>query len=338
MAKISREARAELVSAVGARYRGSNRGDKTRILDEFVRVTGDHRKHAVRVLQGKAEGEKPRSSPRPTLYDEATRQSLVVLWEASDRICGKRLRPLLPLLITSLERHGHLQLDEGVREKLLRVSASTMDRLLAAARAGSKKRRRKPPAVQSQIPVRTFADWDDPLPGFMEADLVAHCGGIVSSFCVSATRRNSPPQSTIGPSAFVRAGVQRHVITTACRPECASQDSGCAYTARRDLWASMLGTRRRNRAMPNTALSHHMEAESMNLSDRRQGQSLAGTHKSIAAYKSSVSSAAAAAGRLLHDMARPKPRLASQTIAMLVRPRTVESDNSIPAAWAMVRT
>jgi len=87
---------------------------------------------------------------------------------------------LIPLLVTSLERHGHLQLDEKVREKILRISASSIDRLLAPARAGSKKRRKRPPAVRGKIPIRTFADWDDPLLGFMEIDLVAHCGGSVS--------------------------------------------------------------------------------------------------------------------------------------------------------------
>lgn len=180
MAKISREARAELVGAVATRYGSASKDDKTRILDEFVRITGYHRKHAVRVLRGKAGPGKPRSTSRPTVYGEAVRQALVVLWEASDRICGKRLRPLLPLLISSLERHGHISLEEAVREKLLHVSASTIDRLLAPARAVSKKRRRNPPAVRSQIPVRTFADWQDPLPGFMQADLVAHCGGTIS--------------------------------------------------------------------------------------------------------------------------------------------------------------
>jgi hypothetical protein len=181
MAVISREARAELVSAVVERYQASSKVDKTRILDEFVRLTGYHRKHAVRVLLGRAPAEKPRARARPRLCDEAVRQALVVLWEASDRICGKRLRPLLPLLVSSLERHGHLQLDKLVRQKLLRASASTIDRLLAPARSGgARKRRNKPPAVRSQIPVRTFADWGDPLPGFMEMDLVAHCGGSMS--------------------------------------------------------------------------------------------------------------------------------------------------------------
>ncbi|MBW2588895.1 MAG: ISNCY family transposase, partial [Deltaproteobacteria bacterium] len=81
MAVISREAREELVSAVVERYQASSKVDKTRILDEFVRLTGYHRKHAVRVLLGRAPAEKPRARARPRLYDEAVRQALVVLWE-----------------------------------------------------------------------------------------------------------------------------------------------------------------------------------------------------------------------------------------------------------------
>lgn len=178
---VNREARAELTRAVAERYRGSSRDEKTLILNEFVRLTGYHRKHALRLLGQRAADRKSVGASRPRIYDEAVRQALVVLWEASDRICGKRLRPLLPLLIDSLERHGHLELHGEVRRKLLRASASTIDRLLAPARAaGPQKRRNSPPAVRSQIPVRTFADWKDPLPGFMEVDLVAHGGGRVS--------------------------------------------------------------------------------------------------------------------------------------------------------------
>jgi hypothetical protein len=68
------------------------------------------------------------------LYDEAVREALVVLWEASDRVCGKRLKPLLPVLVEALERHGHLRLDDVVRAKLNAASASTVDRLLAERR------------------------------------------------------------------------------------------------------------------------------------------------------------------------------------------------------------
>ena len=122
MVIISRAARVELVQAVAERYITSSKTDKTRILDEFVRLTGYHRKHAVRVLRGQASATERTCTSRPRLFDEAVQQALVVLWEASDRICGKRLRPLLPLLISSLERHGHLQLEVVIRERLLSVS------------------------------------------------------------------------------------------------------------------------------------------------------------------------------------------------------------------------
>ena len=180
---ISGEARRELVRAVGERYRVGTREEKRRILDEFVAVTGWHRKHAIRTLN--AEGAAgSRRRPRPRLYDEAVGQALLTLWEASDRVCAKRLRPLLPMLVGALERHGHLQLDEGIRTRVLAASAATIDRLLAepraVARGGNRRGARARPALRGSVPVRTFADWKDPLPGCMEADLVAHCGDTVA--------------------------------------------------------------------------------------------------------------------------------------------------------------
>ena len=178
---VSRKARLELVRAVAARYRASTKAEKARILDEFVAIAGYHRKHAIRLLTvGVDAPERIGRAARPRIYDEAVSQALVVLWEAADRICGKRLKPLLPLLIASLEQHGHLRLNEAVRAKLLRMGASTIDRLLAPTRApgmAQGKRHRKPPSVKGAIPVRTFADWGVPKPGFMEIDLVAHGGG-----------------------------------------------------------------------------------------------------------------------------------------------------------------
>lgn len=175
--KISMQARRELIQAIGERYRGSCRQEKLRILDEFVAVTGYHRKHSIRVLNMAAVGAAGRR-PRLRLYDEAVREALVVLWEASDRICGKRLKPLLPVLVEALERHGHLRLDHVVRAKLSAASVSTLDRLLAEPRGAVGRRRptRAVPAIRRTIAVRTFADWKEPLPGYMEADLVAHGG------------------------------------------------------------------------------------------------------------------------------------------------------------------
>ncbi len=181
MRQVSMTTRDELLAAVKERYRHGQSTEKTRILDEFVAVTGYHRKHAMRVLR--REGSAPctsvsRRSRR--VYNDATREALVLLWEASDRICGKRLKPLMLILIEAMERHGHLQLDPDVRTGLLSMSAATIDRALCEVReqAGGRKRRRAAPssAIRRRIPIRTFADWQDPPPGFIEADLVAHSG------------------------------------------------------------------------------------------------------------------------------------------------------------------
>lgn len=179
MSEISATTRQELVQAVGERYRGGTPDAKRQILDEFVALTGYHRKHAIRVLNGSPGPPASQKRGRLRLYDEAVRQALIVFWEASDRVCGKRLKPLLPILLPALERHGHLNLASGVRALLLAVSAATIDRMLSGARAsagGRRARAKTTPAVRRSVPVRTFADWHDPAPGFVEADLVVHCG------------------------------------------------------------------------------------------------------------------------------------------------------------------
>lgn len=178
MSTMSTGARKEIVRSVARRYRMAGAAEKRRLLDEFAALTGYHRKHAIRVLNATPPAKAALRPPRSRLYDEAVRQTLVVLWEASDRVCGKRLKALVPVLLPALERHGHLRLDEAVRDRLLRVSAATMDRLLSEARQGSGRRRRPKttPRVRGSIAVRTFGDWHDPDPGFCQADLVAHCG------------------------------------------------------------------------------------------------------------------------------------------------------------------
>jgi hypothetical protein len=110
-------------------------------------------------------------------YDEAVRQALIVLWEAADRICGKRLKAILPSLVAALELHGHLALDATVRQRVLAVSAATIDRLLAAVRSHThRKQRRSATKPSKEIPVRTFADYGDALPGYLEIDFVSHGG------------------------------------------------------------------------------------------------------------------------------------------------------------------
>lgn len=172
--------RKELIAAVGQRYREASKSERTKILDELAKLTKYHRKHAIRVLTRTPCDPRQRVG-RDRLYDEAVQQALIVLWEAADRLCGKRLKALIPMLMDAMERHGHLSLDPTVKDKLLSVSAATIDRALRVTREridGQRKRRTGVgAAIRRSIPVRTFSDWQDPPPGFFEVDMVEHCGG-----------------------------------------------------------------------------------------------------------------------------------------------------------------
>src|SRR4051812_43729636 len=133
--RLSMATRAELPEVVRERYGGARPPERRLILDEFVAVSGSHRKHAIRLLRQPGGGPAPDRRGRSPVYDAAVRAALVVAWEASDRICGKRLKAALPVLVPAMERHGHLALDAAVRDRLLAMSASTIDRLLRDVRA-----------------------------------------------------------------------------------------------------------------------------------------------------------------------------------------------------------
>ena len=177
--KISKETKKELISALKQRYKSATKSDKTKILDEFVALSGYHRKHAVRLLRDKNDQSSTKSTYSRRIYGEAVIEALIVTWEAADRICGKRLKVVLPNLVEAMERHGHLKLNPEVRQRLLAASASTIDRLLRPVReeTRSRKKRRTEHKVRNQIPVRTFGDWEGPPPGYLEIDFVVHCGG-----------------------------------------------------------------------------------------------------------------------------------------------------------------
>jgi hypothetical protein len=173
----------ELIEAIAGRYHAGTRIEKKKILDEFIKVTGFHRKHAIRALR-RHTGNRTEPEPRSRIYDEAVSSALTILWEAADRICGKRLKEAIPTLVDAMERHGHLQLEPEVRRRLLSMSAATMDRLLKPARDTGRQARRRSginnTPLRKSITVRTFSDWNDPPPGFFEMDMVAHCGRSVA--------------------------------------------------------------------------------------------------------------------------------------------------------------
>src|SRR4051812_19693630 len=119
MRRVSMATRDDLVRAIAERYRRAGVVEKGRILDEFVSVTGVHRKHAMRLLRSGQPNGRGGARPGRRVYDDAVREALIVLREASDRVCGKRLRALLPALVAAMERHGHLRLAPAVRMQLL---------------------------------------------------------------------------------------------------------------------------------------------------------------------------------------------------------------------------
>lgn len=170
----------ELLEAVRPRYLKASRKEKGRILDEFIAVTGYNRKYAIHLLRNGRPRRRRKGVGRRWTYGPEVVAALVQVWEASGHLCGKRLQPFLPELVAALERHGELTIASQTKAQLLQMSAATIDRRLKRARARLPRRRRsttKPGSLlKDAIPIRTFADWNEHRPGFVEMDLVAHCG------------------------------------------------------------------------------------------------------------------------------------------------------------------
>lgn len=184
--EISKQAFQELTEATRQRYLVATKEEKSKILNEFIALAKCHRKHAIRLLGSRETSGAIAHQNAKRVYDEAVKEALIIVWEAADRICGKRLKAMLPVLVKTMERNGHMDLDPEVRKRLLSISASTIDRLLAPVRQQAKghKKKNAPKKVSKQIPVKTFADWDDPKPGELEMDMVLHCGSDISGVYV----------------------------------------------------------------------------------------------------------------------------------------------------------
>jgi hypothetical protein len=173
--------RREILRNIRTQYQEADWLGKSKLLDGFVAASGYDRKYAIRLLNSTKEINKsPQTRQSRVKYDEQVKQVLITIWYAANQICSKRFVPFIPELVSAMERHGHLRLSVDVRLKLLAISRSTVDRILSLEkdRAGKSISTTKPGNLfKHQIQVRTFADWGDVIPGFLEADLVAHCGG-----------------------------------------------------------------------------------------------------------------------------------------------------------------
>ena len=188
---LSMAQRKAVTKQMAKRYAGPSKREKGLMLDELCELTGWTRRHARRALLAPATPAAPRA-PRPRIYGEEVLEPLRFVWATLGGPAGKRLAPFMAEAVEALERHGEIELSPEIRDKLLQISAATIDRVLAPDRAKLRMKGRsgtKPGSIlRRQIPIRTFADWDDAQPGFCEVDLVSHDGGNPSGeFCYTLT-------------------------------------------------------------------------------------------------------------------------------------------------------
>ena len=170
----------EYAEAIRERYLRAGKKEKGAVLNEFVKVTGYNRKAAIRLLRGgKVTGGGVRRG-RPKRYCAEATAKLLVLWEAANRICSRRLQPFIPELLAVLEQHGEFDVEPGIAAELRQMSPSTIDRRLRPYRQRGKRRSlstTKPGTLlKGAIPLRTFGEWERKQPGTVQIDLLAHCG------------------------------------------------------------------------------------------------------------------------------------------------------------------
>ena len=179
---MSQKSKRELLEVVRPRYLKANKLEKQKMLDEFASATGYHRKHAIRILRNQVQVQN-RLNRKTTNYKPIYRgevvEALEQIWIIYGQICSKRLQPFLPEAIRVLERCKEIELSSATKELLLKISSASIDRCLRPVRIKSVHglSTTKPGSLlKNLIPVRTFTEWDEEQPGFMEIDLVAHCG------------------------------------------------------------------------------------------------------------------------------------------------------------------
>ncbi len=176
---MSTRTKRELLDSLVREYRDADRKRKTELVDTLLASTQYDRKYAIKLLSAGSRGvgtvseRKPRS---PKLSFEA-QKALILLWNVSNRICSKRFVPGLGDLLDNLEKSKHLILSDQAKAEILSISASTVDRMLKAERAKSPRslsHTKRNALVKNKVPIRTFTEWNDVLPGFFEIDTVAH--------------------------------------------------------------------------------------------------------------------------------------------------------------------
>ncbi len=183
----NRPSRAYLHS-LQTRYRRARKKTKGVILNEFTQTTGCHRDYAIRLLRGDyIYTAKPIRHPRARYYTAEDAAALEHLSELLDWMCSKLMIAAIPLVLPGLRDDGTLDISDACAQHLLEMSPATIDRLRARRRPKGKLRRgftQSGTLLKYRIPIRTFAERNAPVPGYLDVDLVDHSGGNASgTFC-----------------------------------------------------------------------------------------------------------------------------------------------------------
>ena len=183
---MTRHSIKEYAQAIYKRYKKGSRELKGRILDEFVAATRLHRKSAIRLLARPNGVKGKRRQGRRKVYSVDTVEALKVIWKASGGLCSKRLRPFLPEMTRVLRAKEELFIRDDTATELGQLSASTIDRITRRWRQDKSRHGlslTKPGThLKNAIPLKTFSEWENSQPGFIQVDLVAHCGDRVDGF------------------------------------------------------------------------------------------------------------------------------------------------------------
>jgi len=180
---MSLKSRKEYLKANYHRYRKAIKSGKHKIIDEFCKNTGYHRKHALRLFNAPLYGKLKVRKPRSKIYDSKVTYYLKKIWKILDCPCGQRLEGVLAETIRVLERHKELLIPEDIKIKLFNIKSASIDRRLKHEKRNIIRTihgTTKPGSLlKKQIPI-VLSRWDEVIPGYTELDLVAHCGSKAS--------------------------------------------------------------------------------------------------------------------------------------------------------------